>query len=83
MFQVTKLKSENEKLEEKVKLLSKELDFLKNLFLTHAGETFFESIFVEQGQIHVRDFLNWIHDIQDKTPCIALTLFKHKNGRVE
>ena len=33
--------------------------------------------------IHVRDYLNWIHDIQDKTPCIALTLFKHENGRVE
>ena len=31
----------------------------------------------------VRDYLNWIHDIQDKTPCIALTLFKHENGRVE
>jgi len=33
--------------------------------------------------IHVRDYLNWIHDIQDKTPCIALTLFKHENGRVK
>ncbi len=33
--------------------------------------------------IYVRDYLNWIHDIQDKTPCIALTLFKHENGRVE
>jgi CCAAT/enhancer binding protein (C/EBP) gamma len=36
---VTNLKNENEKLEEKVKLLSKELDFLKNIFLAHAGET--------------------------------------------
>ena len=35
---VTKLKTENEKLEEKVKLLSKELDFLKNIFLAHAGK---------------------------------------------
>jgi hypothetical protein len=33
-----KLKTENEKLEEKVKLLSKELDFLKNIFMAHAGE---------------------------------------------
>jgi hypothetical protein len=33
--------------------------------------------------INVRDYLNGIHDIQDKTPCIALTLFKHENGRVE
>jgi CCAAT/enhancer binding protein (C/EBP) gamma len=35
---VSKLKLENEKLEEKVKLLSKELDFLKNIFLAHAGK---------------------------------------------
>jgi len=37
----------------------------------------------ETVNIHVRDYLNWIRDIQDKTPCIALTLFKHENGRVE
>ena len=36
---VNNLKNENEKLEEKVKLLSKELDFLKNIFLAHAGGT--------------------------------------------
>ena len=35
---VTKIKNENEKLEEKVKLLSKELEFLKNIFLAHAGK---------------------------------------------
>jgi len=38
---------------------------------------------IPSSHIHVRDYLNWIHDIQDKTPCIALTLFKHENGRVE
>ena len=37
---VTKLKTENERLEEKVKLLSKELDFLKNIFMAHAGTKF-------------------------------------------
>ena len=34
-------------------------------------------------EINVRDYLNGIHDIQDKTPCIALTLFKHKDGCVK
>ncbi|KAK6622549.1 hypothetical protein RUM44_002361 [Polyplax serrata] len=34
---VVQLKSENETLEEKIKLLTKELSFLKNLFLAHAG----------------------------------------------
>lgn len=37
---VTNLCQENEKLEEKLKLLSKELDFLKNVFLKHAGSLF-------------------------------------------
>ena len=35
---VQKLKNENEKLEEKIKLLSKELTFLKDIFLAHAGQ---------------------------------------------
>lgn len=34
---VMQLKSENETLEEKIKLLTKELSFLKDLFLAHAG----------------------------------------------
>jgi hypothetical protein len=34
---VNKLKSENEMLEERIKLLSKELTFLKDIFLAHAG----------------------------------------------
>ncbi|XP_075231221.1 inverted repeat binding protein 18 kDa isoform X2 [Lycorma delicatula] len=34
---VHKLKTENDQLEEKIKLLSKELGFLKDLFLAHAG----------------------------------------------
>ena len=34
---VSKLKSENEMLEERIKLLSKELTFLKDIFLAHAG----------------------------------------------
>lgn len=35
---VHKLKTENDQLEEKIKLLSKELGFLKDLFLAHAGK---------------------------------------------
>ncbi|KAK7869559.1 hypothetical protein R5R35_003354 [Gryllus longicercus] len=34
---VQKLKTENEMLEEKIKVLTKELGFLKDLFLAHAG----------------------------------------------
>lgn len=37
MKRVRELKAENDKLETKVKLLSKELSFLKDLFLAHAG----------------------------------------------
>jgi len=33
-------------------------------------------------QIYVRNYLNGIHDIQDKMPCIALNPLKHENGRV-
>jgi len=35
---VSKLKQENERLEERIKLLSKELTFLKDIFLAHAGK---------------------------------------------
>ncbi|XKL66425.1 hypothetical protein PGB90_009845 [Kerria lacca] len=37
MERVQKLKTENDMLEEKIKILSKELGFLKDLFLAHAG----------------------------------------------
>jgi len=36
---VTQLKCENETLEEKINLLTKELSFLKDLFLAHAGNS--------------------------------------------
>merc|ERR1712117_475915 len=36
---VNKLKAENEMLEDRIKLLSKELTFLKDIFLTHAGSS--------------------------------------------
>ena len=35
---VSLLKQENEQLEEKIKLLTKELTFLKDIFLAHAGK---------------------------------------------
>merc|ERR1711874_178725 len=37
MEKVSELKQENEMLEERIKLLSKELTFLKDIFLAHAG----------------------------------------------
>ncbi|KAK7598307.1 hypothetical protein V9T40_006542 [Parthenolecanium corni] len=39
MERVHKLKTENDMLEEKIKILSKELGFLKDLFLAHAGSS--------------------------------------------
>eukprot|EP00095_Tigriopus_kingsejongensis_P001764 maker-scaffold183_size276960-snap-gene-1.29 protein:Tk01764 transcript:maker-scaffold183_size276960-snap-gene-1.29-mRNA-1 annotation:"ccaat enhancer-binding protein gamma" len=36
---VSKLKTENEMLEERIKLLSKELTFLKDIFMAHAGSS--------------------------------------------
>ena len=38
---VSQLKQENEMLEERIKLLTKELTFLKDIFLAHAGEFLF------------------------------------------
>lgn len=38
MERVNQLKSENEMLEEKIRLLTKELSFLKDLFMAHAGK---------------------------------------------
>lgn len=37
LTRITKLKNENEALEDKVKTLTKELNFLKELFLAHAA----------------------------------------------
>lgn len=37
--QVSRLRAENEQLEQKVQLLTKELSVLKDLFLAHAGNT--------------------------------------------
>jgi len=37
MEKVTQLKQENEMLEERIKLLAKELNFLKDIFIAHSG----------------------------------------------
>lgn len=39
LYKVNQLRNENTVLQEKVKTLSKELGFLKELFLAHAGNT--------------------------------------------
>merc|ERR1712025_1347892 len=39
MEKVTQLKQENEMLEERIKLLAKELVFLKDIFMAHAGSS--------------------------------------------
>lgn len=46
---VNQLKMENELLEEKIKMLNKELGFLKDLFLAHAGNT---SIIIHPQQLY-------------------------------
>ena len=45
---VNQLKTENELLEEKIKMLTKELGFLKDLFLAHAGSS--------QHSVNFQDF---------------------------
>jgi len=39
MEKVSQLKQENEMLEERIKLLAKELSFLKDIFMAHAGSS--------------------------------------------
>jgi len=39
MEKVSQLKQENEMLEERIKLLAKELNFLKDIFMAHAGSS--------------------------------------------
>lgn len=48
MQRVQKLKTENDMLEEKIKILSKELGFLKDLFLAHAGALKHSFLFIEK-----------------------------------
>jgi len=48
MDRVDKLRSENEELEENIKILSKELGILKDLFVAHAGEGVSTAILNEQ-----------------------------------
>jgi hypothetical protein len=43
----------------------------------------FAQVCLRLYEMYVRNYLDGIHDIQDKTPCIALTPFKHENGRVD
>ena len=45
---VSQLKQENEMLEERIKLLTKELTFLKDIFLAHAGNPIFLSLIPEK-----------------------------------
>ena len=54
MEKVTKLKDENEKLEDNIKILSKELSILKDIFLAHAGE--FQFLFDEGFASRVEPF---------------------------
>ena len=62
---VQKLKNENEKLEEKIKLLSKELTFLKDIFLAHAGRfaiwsnAFSRNSYVNDIQNIIQTFEQW------------------------
>ena len=55
---------------------------IENYRYSHNFEKFIV-IFAQNNHINVRNYLNGIHDIQDKMPCIALTPSKHENGRVK
>lgn len=56
MQRVQKLKTENDMLEEKIKILSKELGFLKDLFLAHAGSS--QNVKFEGVDIDLETLLN-------------------------
>lgn len=74
---VVDLKAENDRLATRVNLLSKELNFLKDLFLTHAGTA--------NGSVNVQNELNMFHqgshennnDITSSTDTLLHT--KHSN----
>lgn len=55
MHRVNELKDENDRLETKVKILSKELSFLKDLFLAHAGSA-------HNGQLDINQYNNGSHE---------------------
>lgn len=56
---VSKLKAENQVLEEKVKTLTKELQFLKELFLAHASNT-------QNGKFEGIDLNKLLEDIPEE-----------------
>jgi CCAAT/enhancer binding protein (C/EBP) gamma len=62
MEKVNRLKKENEDLEMKVKLLSKELNLLKDLFLSHAGRDSFAHFatqtLVKKTEIKTENFMD-------------------------
>lgn len=58
---VSKLKAENQVLEEKVKTLTKELQFLKELFLAHASNT-------QNGKFEGVDLDKLLEDVPDEKP---------------
>lgn len=58
---VSKLKAENQVLEEKVKTLTKELQFLKELFLAHASNT-------QNGKFEGVDLDKLLEDIPEEKP---------------
>ena len=58
MEKVRRLKQENEDLEMKVKLLSKELNLLKDLFLSHAGHDSFAQSLVPKTELKTEQFMD-------------------------
>jgi len=55
----------------------------KNCFLEVLNTKIKIALYKCFKHIYNRDYLDGIHDIQDKMPCIALTPFKHENGRIK
>ncbi|KAI5726835.1 hypothetical protein M8J76_009254 [Diaphorina citri] len=67
MERVNKLKTENDMLEEKIKILSRELSFLKNLFLAHAGST----NGIDMDDIDLESLLADAVDTPPSVPCTS------------
>jgi len=79
MEKVSQLKQENEMLEERIKLLSKELTFLKDIFMAHAGSA--HGITVDD--LEIKSLLEEDEDLMDGEEaywiCIYILLKYCKN----
>jgi len=76
---VNQLKTENELLEEKIKMLTKELGFLKDLFLAHAGKANHWQIIINFFYIFDRVSPNYFCDFILISKLFIIIIKQHKS----